>query len=90
MMMMMETAQREQVQDILRDVKIINDLMKDDSQGVIRQQEITMNRQIHRLEDKRGSQWAKRFMDGPVSRRRSRRMSCDESFRAPSLFTWRY
>ena len=88
--MMMETVQHEQVQDVLRDVEVINRLLKDNGQGMIRQQEITMNRQIHRQEDERDSQWAKRFVDGPASRRRLRRMSCDESFCAPSLFTWRY
>lgn len=89
-MRMMQTAQREQVQDVLRDVEVINGLMKDNGQGVVRQQEITLNRQIHGQEAKRDSQWAKRYMDGPASRRRSQRMSCDESFRAPPLFTWRY
>ena len=89
-MMMMETAQREQVQDVSRDVEIMNGLMKDNGQGMIRQQEFTMNRQIHRQEAKGDSQWARRLMDGPVSRRRSQRISYDESFRAPSLFTWRY
>ena len=89
-MRMMETVQREKVQDVLRDVEVINRLLKDNGQGLSRQQEITMNRQIHWQDDKRDSQWKKRYMDGPASRRRSRRMSCDESLRAPSLFTWRY
>ncbi len=88
-MMMMETAQREQVQDVLRDVEVINGLMKDNGQGVIRQQEITMNRQIHRQEDKRDAERTKRFVGGRLSRQWLRRLNLDETYRAPSHFTWR-
>ena len=87
--MMMETAQREQVQDVLRDVEVINGLMKDNGQGVIRQQEITMNRQIHRQEDKRDAERTKRFVGGRLSRRWWRRLNLDGTYRAPSHFTWR-
>ena len=40
-------------------------------------------------EDKRDAERTKRFVEGRLSLRWSRRMNLDDTYRAPSLFTWR-
>ncbi len=40
-------------------------------------------------EDKRHAERTKRFVEGRLSRQLSQRMNLDETYRAPSLFTWR-
>jgi hypothetical protein len=40
-------------------------------------------------ENKRQAERAKRFVEGRVSRRWPRCMNLDDTYRAPSLFTWR-
>ncbi len=77
-------------QDALPDFEELKNVTEDCSQGQVREQDITKNREIHPREGKRDPEWTKRYVWGPLSRRRSLRMNLDETFRAPSLFTWRY
>jgi len=39
--------------------------------------------------DRRHAEKTKRYLDGCANRRLSRRMNLDDTYRAPSLFTWR-
>ncbi len=48
-----------------------------------------MNKTVQAREDKRDAERTKRFVKGHLSRRWSRRMNVDDTYRAPSLFTWR-
>ena len=88
--MMIETVHDACVQDAMQDFEELMKLTEDCSMGQIREQEITKIREIHSREDKRGPELRKRIVQGPLSRRWSRRMNLDETYRAPSLFTWRY
>jgi len=76
-------------QDVMPDFEELKKLTEDGSQGQVHEQEITKIREIHSREGKRDPEWTRRYVGGPLSRRRSRRMNLDETFRAPSLFTWR-
>ena len=55
-----------------------------------------MNQQIQQgcmqdrvSEDKRHAERTKRTVEGRLSRRLARHMNLDDTYRAPSLFTWR-
>jgi len=48
-----------------------------------------MDKTVQTREEKRHTERTKRFVEGSLSRRWSRRMELDETYRAPSLFTWR-
>jgi hypothetical protein len=48
-----------------------------------------MNETVRLREYKQEPELRKRIEDGRVSRRWSRRMNLDETYRAPSHFTWR-
>ena len=87
--MMTETVQRGCVQDAMPDFEELKKLTEDRTKGQVREQEITKIREIHPREGKRDPEWTKRYVWGPLSRRRSWRMNLDETFRPPSLFTWR-
>jgi hypothetical protein len=65
-------------------------LTEDGTTEQVREQEITKIREIHSRQDKRDAERTKRFVQGPLSRRWSRRMNLDETYRTPSLFTWRF
>jgi len=41
-------------------------------------------------EDKRDAERTKRIVEGRLSRRWSRRLNLDETYRAPAHFTWRF
>jgi len=41
-------------------------------------------------ENKRDAEREKRIVDGRVSRRWSRRLNLDETYRPPAHFTWRF
>ncbi len=88
-MMMIETVQHESVQDAMPDFEVMKKFMEDDSEVKDREQEITEIREIHSRENKRDPELRKRLVQGPLSRRWSRRMNLDETYRMPSLFTWR-
>ncbi len=87
--MMNETVQRGCVQDAMPDFEELKKLTEDCSKGQVRGQEITKFREIHSRQDKRNAERTKRFVGGRISHRWWRRLNFDETYRAPSLFTWR-
>ena len=88
--MMNETVRYERKQIVMPDFEEQKKLMEDCSQGQVREQEITEIREIHSWEEKRDAKLRKRISQDRRHRRRSQRMDLDETYRAPSLFTWRY
>ena len=88
--MMTESVQRGCARDEISDFEVIKRLMEDGSKGTVRKQEITKNRENHALQDKRNVEREKRFESDRLNRQWWRRMNLDETYRAPSLFTWRY
>jgi hypothetical protein len=88
--MMTESAQRGCARDAISDFEVIKKLVEDGSKGTVRKQEITKNRENPALQDKRYVERAKRFESSRLNRQWWRRMNLDETYRAPSLFTWRY
>ena len=87
--MMNETVQRGCVQDAMPDFEELKKLTEDCSKRQVRGQEITKFREIHSRQDKRNAERTKRFVGGRISHRWWRRLNFDETYRAPSLFTWR-
>ena len=87
--MMNATVQYERTQVVMPDFEELKKLTEDCSQGQVREQEITKIRENHSRQDKRNPECSKQFLAGPLSSRWSRRMNLDETYRAPSLFTWR-
>ena len=84
-----ETLRQECTRDTISAFEELKKSTKTCGKGPVREQGITKIQEIHSQEDKRDPEWTKRFTQGPLSRRRSRRMNLDETHRAPSLFTWR-
>ncbi len=87
--MMTKSVQHGCVQDAMPDFEELKKSTEDCSQGQVRGQEITKNREIRPRQDKRDPERTKRIVQGPLSRRWWRRLNLDETFRAPSHFTWR-
>ncbi len=87
--MMIESIQHGCVQDAMPDFEELMKLTEDGTKELVREQEITKIREIHSRQDKRDVERTKRFVQGPLSCRWSRRMNLDETYRTPSLFTWR-
>ncbi len=87
--MMNETVQNEYAQDAIPDFEELKKLTEDCGKEQVREQEITNIREIHPQKDKRNPECTKPFVAGPLSGRWWRRMNLDETYRAPSLFTWR-
>ena len=87
--MMNRSVQHECVQDAMLDFEELMKLMEDSTKEQVREQEITKIREIDTRQDKRDPERTKRFVQGPLSRRWLRRLNLDETYRAPSLFTWR-
>ena len=88
-MLMNRLLQHGCVQDAMSDFEQLMKLTEDRSKGKVREQEITGIREIDTQQDKRDPERTKRFVQGPLSRRWLRRLNLDETYRAPSLFTWR-
>ena len=88
--MMNGTVRFERTQVVKPDFEEQKKLTEDCSQGQVREQEITEIREIHSWEEKRDAKLRKRISQDRRRRRRSQRMDLDETYRAPSLFTWRY
>ena len=84
-----ETVQRGCAQDVVPNFEELMTLTEDREQGPILEQEITRNREIQSRQDKRDAQRTKRSVQDPLSRRWSRCLNLDESFRALFHFTWR-
>ena len=87
--MMNRSVQYGYAQDAMPDFEELKKSTEDCRKGQVREQESTENREMRSQEDKRDPKWTKRFVHGPLSRRWSRRMDLDETFRTPALFTWR-
>ncbi len=87
--MMNRSVQHECVQDAMPDFEELMKLTEDCTKEQVREQEITKIREIDTRQDKRDADRTKRFVQGPLSRRWLRRLNLDETYRAPSLFTWR-
>jgi hypothetical protein len=64
-------------------------LTEDCTKEQVREQEISRIREIQSRENKGDPERTRRFVEGCLSRRWSWRMKLDETYRAPSLFTWR-
>ncbi len=88
--MLNDTVRYERTQVLMPDFEEQKKLTEDYSQGQVREQEITEIREIHSREEKRDAELRKRISQDRRRRRRSQRMNLDETYRAPSLFTWRY
>ena len=87
--MMNGSVQHGCAQDATPDFEELKESTEDCCKGQVRGQEITKVQEIHPREGKRDPEWTKRYVWGPLSRRTSRRLNLDETFRPPSLFTWR-
>ncbi len=87
--MMIETVQHGYVKDAMPDFEVMKKFMEDDIEVKDCEQEIAEIREIHLRDDQRDPKLRKRLVRGPFSRRWSRRMNLDETYRMPSLFTWR-
>ncbi len=87
--MMVETVQHGYVRDAMPDFEVMKKFMENDGKVGICEQEIPEIREIHSRDDKQDPKLRKRFVQGPINRRWSRRMNLDETYRMPSLFTWR-
>ena len=87
--MMNESVKYERPQVVMPDFEELKKLAEDCSQRQVREQGITNIREIDSRQDKRNLELRKRFVQGPFSRQWSRLMNFDETYRMPSLFTWR-
>ena len=87
--MMNRSVQHECVQDAMLDFEELMKLTEDGTKKQVREQEITKIREIHSRQDKRDLERTKRFVGGRLSHRWWRHRNLDETYRAPSHFTWR-
>ena len=87
--MMNKTVQHGCTQDAIPDFDVIRELIEEDTEGTIHEQEITKIRELHSRPDKPDPELRQRTVQGPFGRRWSRHMNPTETYRAPSLFTWR-
>ena len=86
---MNELVQHECAQGAMPDFEELKKLTEDCGKGQVREQGIVNIREIDSRQDKRNPDCTKPFVAGSLSRRWSRHMNLDETYRAPSLFTWR-
>ena len=87
--MMSRSVQHECIQDAMPDFEELMKLTEDGTKKQVREQEITKIREIHSRQDKRDPERTKRFVGGRLSHRWWRHRNLDETYRAPSHFTWR-
>ena len=87
--MMNRSVQHECIQDAMPDFEELMKLTKDSTKKQVREQEITKIREIHSRQDKRDPERTKRFIGSRLSHRWWRHLNLDETYRAPSHFTWR-
>ena len=87
--MMNEMVQNGCVQNVMPDFEELMKLTEDGSKEKIREQEITNIREFHSRQDKRDTQRTKRIVQRHLGRQLSWLMNLDETYRMPSLFTWR-
>ncbi len=87
--MMNEMVQNGCVQNVMPDFEELMKLTEDGSKEKIREQEITKIREIHSRQDKRDTQRTKRIVQRRLGRQWSWLKNLDETYRMPSLLTWR-
>ena len=87
--MMNRSVQHGCEQGVMPDLEELMNLTEDSTKEQVREQEITKIREIHSRQDKRDPERTKRFVGGRLSHRWWRHLNLDETYRAPSLFTWR-
>ena len=87
--MMNEIVQNGCVQNVMPDFEELIKLTEDGSKEKIREQEITNIREIHSRQDKRHTQRTKRIVQRRLGRQWSWLKNLDETYRMPSLLTWR-
>ncbi|MCH9004417.1 MAG: hypothetical protein IH838_03905 [Proteobacteria bacterium] len=88
--MMTESVQRGCARNAISDFEVTKKLVEDGSKGTVRKHEVTKNPENHTLQDKRHVKRAKRIESSRLNRQWWQRMNLNETYRAPSLFTWRY
>ena len=87
--MMNRSVQHECVQVAMPDFEELMNLTEDCTKEQVRELEITKFREIHSRQDNQDAERTKRFVGGRISHRWWRRLNLDETYRAPSHFTWR-
>ena len=87
--MMNRSIQHECVQNAMPDFEELMKLTEDATKEQVREQGITKIREIGSRQDRRNPECTKPLVAGAISRRWRRRMNLDETYREPSLFTWR-
>ncbi len=87
--MMNQIVQNGCVQNVMPDFEELMKLTEDGSKEKIREQEITNIREIHSRQDKRDTQRTKRIVQRRLGRQWSWLKNLDETYRMPSLLTWR-
>ena len=87
--MMNRSVQHGCEQHAMPDFDEIMTVTEDCTTEHLREQEITKIREIHSRQDKRDPERTKRFVGGRLSHRWWRHLNLDETYRAPSHFTWR-
>ncbi len=88
-MMMNGSVQNQYVQDAMPDFEVIKSFMEDDGRGQLQDPDIANIREIHPRGEERDPAFRKRFARGPFNHQWPRHMNLDETYRTPSLFTWR-
>ncbi len=87
--MMNESVQHGYVQNAMSDFEVMKSFMEDDGRGQLQDREIANIREIHPRVEERDPALRKRILRGRLGRRWLRHMNLDETYRTPSLFTWR-
>ncbi len=87
--MMNEMVQHERAPDAMPKIEALKKLTEEIDKDQLRELQITKIREIHSRQDKRHAEQTKPFVAGRLSRRWPRCMNLDDTYRAPSLFTWR-
>jgi len=88
--MMNRSVQHGCEQQVSLDFEELMKLTEDGTKEQVREQGITKFREIHSRQDYQDAERTKRFVGGRISHRWWRRLNLDETYRPPSLFTFRY
>ena len=88
-MMMNEAVQHRCAQSAMPEFEKLIKLTEDGNRGQARAQEIARIHESHWRQDKWNRDRTNRIVHGALSRRWPQRWDLDETYRMPSLFTWR-
>ncbi len=88
--MMNRSVQHGCEQQVLPDFEELMKLTEDGTKEQVREQGITKFPEINSRQDYQDAERTKRFVGSRISHRWWRRLNLDETYRSPSLFTWRY